>query len=275
MASPPFDLSIVTPGDSDIVSQFPLNERNTRDVIESWLLVNHNNLGQHVYVDMPHDVPPSAPGASVSRVFANVDGELAIRTASVIKYVGLPSGTVIWTASSTTPEGYLVPDGSAVSRSTFATLFGNIGTTYGAGNGSTTFNLPDIRGRVVAGEDSGANRLTSTYFSTAAVLTAVGGSESNNVILTHTHIANAVPDHQHFIAIDTSSSTALAAGTSLVRTFDDGSRNSYSLMGFAATPTIGLSGASGGHTPVIQNAGSASAHKIIQPTIILRALIKT
>ncbi|RWZ78929.1 MAG: hypothetical protein EOT05_00085 [Candidatus Microsaccharimonas sossegonensis] len=50
-----------------------------------------------------------------------------------------------WSAA---PSGYLLEDGSAVSRTTYAALFAVIGTTYGAGNGSTTFNLPDSRGRV-------------------------------------------------------------------------------------------------------------------------------
>jgi microcystin-dependent protein len=56
----------------------------------------------------------------------------------------------IWTTASA-PTGYLLCNGAAVSRTTYADLFAVIGTTYGAGNGSTTFNLPDLRGRVPAG----------------------------------------------------------------------------------------------------------------------------
>jgi microcystin-dependent protein len=66
-----------------------------------------------------------------------------------------PAGTVIWTARSSAPTGYLKANGAAVSRSTYATLFSAIGTFYGAGDGSTTFNLPDLRGEFVRGWDDG------------------------------------------------------------------------------------------------------------------------
>ena len=66
-----------------------------------------------------------------------------------------PAGTVIYSARSTAPTGYLAANGAAVSRSTFAVLFAAIGTTYGNGNGSTTFNVPDLRGEFIRGLDSG------------------------------------------------------------------------------------------------------------------------
>lgn len=66
-----------------------------------------------------------------------------------------PAGSIICYAGATAPTGYLECDGSAVSRSTYATLFAAIGSTYGAGNGSTTFNLPDLRGEFVRGWDHG------------------------------------------------------------------------------------------------------------------------
>jgi microcystin-dependent protein len=65
--------------------------------------------------------------------------------------LGNPSGTIVAFAGSTAPNGYLIADGSAVSRTTYATLFAVIGTTYGTGDGSTTFNLPDLRGRTAVG----------------------------------------------------------------------------------------------------------------------------
>jgi microcystin-dependent protein len=61
----------------------------------------------------------------------------------------LPSGLVMYFANSTTPSGWLQCDGSAISRTTYASLFTAIGVLYGAGNGSTTFNLPDARGQFV------------------------------------------------------------------------------------------------------------------------------
>lgn len=67
------------------------------------------------------------------------------------KESGLPPGALVPYAGASAPTGFLLCDGSAVSRTTYAALYGVIGATYGAGDGSTTFNLPDLRGRVPVG----------------------------------------------------------------------------------------------------------------------------
>ena len=67
-----------------------------------------------------------------------------------------PTGTIITTALTSAPKGYLECDGSAVSRTTHARLFGELGVIYGNGDGSTTFNLPDYRGRFLRGFDNTA-----------------------------------------------------------------------------------------------------------------------
>lgn len=68
---------------------------------------------------------------------------------------GLPAGAVQVFAMNTAPSGWLSCDGSAVSRTTYSTLFSAISTTYGTGDGSTTFNLPDLRGEFIRGWDAG------------------------------------------------------------------------------------------------------------------------
>lgn len=88
-----------------------------------------------------------------------------------------PAGTVIWTARSTAPTGYLKANGAAISRTTYAALFSAIGTTYGSGNGSTTFNLPDLRGEFIRGWDDGAGIDSGRVF----------GSKQAQAIQSHTH----------------------------------------------------------------------------------------
>lgn len=66
----------------------------------------------------------------------------------------LPIGVIVPYGSATAPTNWLVCDGSAVSRTTYAELFSAIGTTFGAGDGSTTFNLPNLKGRVPVGQDA-------------------------------------------------------------------------------------------------------------------------
>src|SRR5210317_1918234 len=97
---------------------------------------------------------------------------------------GIPSGTIVPWSDSSIPSGFLECDGSAVSRTTYATLFGIVGTTYGVGDGSTTFNVPDLADNVPVGKSNnkalastgGANTVTSTG--------NVGGSTANATLST-------------------------------------------------------------------------------------------
>ncbi len=68
---------------------------------------------------------------------------------------GIKAGTVAHFAASSAPDGWIKANGAAVSRSAYGQLFTAIGTTYGAGDGSTTFNVPDLRGEFVRGMDDG------------------------------------------------------------------------------------------------------------------------
>lgn len=67
----------------------------------------------------------------------------------------VPSGVVIYTAQGSPPDGYLKANGAAINRTTYAPLFAAIGTIYGAGDGSTTFNVPELRGEFMRGWDDG------------------------------------------------------------------------------------------------------------------------
>lgn len=82
-----------------------------------------------------------------------VGGWKADGTAWVAQNV--PTGTVLWFAANSPPSGFLKANGAAVSRTTYAALFAVIGTTFGAGDGSTTFKLPDLRGEFLRGWDDG------------------------------------------------------------------------------------------------------------------------
>lgn len=81
----------------------------------------------------------------------------------MIGHGGLPVGTLLPFAGTAAPSGFLLCDGSAVSRSTYADLFAAIGTSWGAGNGSTTFNLPDMRERVPMGRSAAPSLMASNF----------------------------------------------------------------------------------------------------------------
>lgn len=82
-------------------------------------------------------------------------------------YDPVPVGTVFHMARSTPPTGYLAADGSQVSRAEYADLFSAIGTAFGVGNGSTTFNLPDLRGEFIRGWDTGGSLDPGRIFGTS------------------------------------------------------------------------------------------------------------
>lgn len=79
----------------------------------------------------------------------------------------VPVGTVIHVARDTAPTGWVKANGAAISRTTYAALFSAIGTTYGTGDGSTTFNLPDLRGEFIRGWDDGRGADSGRSFGTA------------------------------------------------------------------------------------------------------------
>jgi microcystin-dependent protein len=104
---------------------------------------------------------------------------------------GVPTGAVMPFAGSAAPAGWVLCDGSAISRTTFSALFIAISTTYGAGNGSTTFNVPDLRGRAVFGKDNmggvAANRLTAA--NTGVTGTTLGSAGGDERLHAHNHTA--------------------------------------------------------------------------------------
>jgi microcystin-dependent protein len=122
---------------------------------------------------------------------------------------GAPSGVIVAFAGATAPTGFLACDGSAVSRTTYATLFAAISTTWGAGNGTTTFNVPDLRGMFVRGTGTNA-----TGSSSGAVGPSVGAYAADTY-LNHTHTDSG---HTHGPTSGTSFLTNGPSGANIVAT---------------------------------------------------------
>ena len=117
--------------------------------------------------------------ATIETVYANTGIDHAV-----------PVGVIFpWCSDNVVaPVGWLFCNGQAVSRSTYSVLFGVIGSLYGAGNGTTTFNLPDLRGRVIAGVDTVTTPLgvlTGDFFDNATTdVGATGGYQNTNLDVT-------------------------------------------------------------------------------------------
>ena len=157
----------------------------------------------------------------------------------------VPTGGSIAYGGSVAPVGWLLCDGAAYSRVTYARLFAVIGTTFGVGDGSTTFNVQDKRGRTSIGLDGGTNRITSASVggANANTLGGTGGAE------THTLTTAQEAPHQH------STGTAIAVGGT-------GS-------GFAA------GGLGSGITQITGSTGGGAAHNNTQPWLAENWIVKT
>jgi len=179
------------------------------------------------------------------------------------------TGEVVPFAGGTAPAGALLCNGQAVSRTDYIGLYTVLSTTYGAGNGTSTFNLPDLRGRVAAGKDdmggAAAGRLTNATMSpNGATLGAVGGGQTNAAV---TNVSGGT----------TGSLSVNVTSFSM----DGPSTNTTSNPGVGQTHggenhihnNVQSAGATSGSL-FVSASGTSGAFSIVQPTMVLNYLIR-
>lgn len=211
----------------------------------------------------PHDArQPNGLASAILQIEAALGsgsvlpGSLASLAARLAVQVGsdgiiIPPGAASLYFGASAPTGWLFCDGSAISRTTYAALFTALGTTYGAGDGSTTFNLPDMRGRFPLGAGTGAQDgasgtgvISGGTALTARSLGAWDGGE------THTLVTDEIPSHQHSIVTATDD---LSSGGTLASAYDN-------------SPT-------GSVTTAL--AGGGDPHNNMPPFLVMNLIIKT
>jgi microcystin-dependent protein len=242
--------------------------------------------------------PP--PGVDPTTVLSTGDVKCRYTTATLAGWVRL-NGRSIGSATSGATER-----ANADCQSLFEFLWtvdANLAVSGGRGASAAadfaankTIALPDGRGRVLAALDdmgaAAAGRLTATYFgASGTVLGNAGGGESIMIaeanLPTHTHSFSATTssngDHTHFVINNDTNGgwPALTSGNSVIKWSGQfvGSGNEAQLAGSATTPTIGLSSTNGAHTHTVSGtsgtgSGSGTAHKMVQPTILITYYIK-
>lgn len=181
-----------------------------------------------------------------------------------------PTASVIAFAGSSAPSGWLLCYGQAVSRTTYADLFTAIGTTYGSGDGSTTFNLPDLRGRAVFGKDdmgaSAANRITSGVSGITGTTLGASGGDQN--MAQHNHGVTD-PGHYHVQGFYWNSTAGTRYGYE-----DGGASSSYFDSGSGGTGNVGAKTQTKTTGVTVNNEGSGSSANV-PPALILNYIIKT
>jgi microcystin-dependent protein len=149
-------------------------------------------------------------------------------------------GLIMMWAGAAAPDGWLICDGQAISRVTHADLFAIIGTTYGAGDGSTTFNLPNLKGRVPVGLDGAQAEFNA--------LAKEGGAK------THTLTTSEIPSHRHYLRREANATGAYAYRPAADSNVRDGSS---------------------GDSAYTANEGGGGSHNNLQPYVVVNFIIKT
>jgi microcystin-dependent protein len=218
-------------------------------------------------------------GTPYLALYNNADGAFYLHGIYGNPYSIPIGGSIEYWLSTAPNSSFAFPFGQAISRTTYATLFTGMGTTHGAGDGSTTFNLPDVRGRVTACPDqlpgSGdANRLTGGNMSGRL---AVGGSGGE---ATHALIGGEIPTLTSTVTTS-GTLTGSTTGNVVVGQITDflaaGGNAIVKPNGFTTAP-VSVSGSMTGSATTAGTGGAgggvASGHNVIQPTILCNKIIR-
>lgn len=210
-------------------------------------------------------------GTPYSATYNASDGALYLHSFYGASPYLIPLGSVLDFIGSAVPNSsFAFPFGQAISRTTYAPLYALIGNTYGAGDGASTFNLPDIRGRVVAAKDdmggNSAFRLTSTFLGAAGdQLGSGGGSQSRSLAtanlppytpsgsVTGTAVSNLTN-----IQVDTSNFTPPSGGSNTAANSNPQQITSTLNATFTGTA----------------QGGTSTAFATVQPTIVLNKILR-
>lgn len=191
-----------------------------------------------------------------------------------------PTGAILMWPTDTPPSGYLLCDGQEVSRATYATLFALIGETFGVGDGSSTFNVPNMKGRVPVGKDAGQTEFDS--------LAETGGAKTHTLTTgempshTHTQDAHNHTQNAHTHTQDAHShgengptSASGGAGTIAADTNSSGSAAAGINTATAVAVNQNTTATNQEATAVNQSTGGGGAHNNLQPYLVLNYIIKT
>ena len=172
---------------------------------------------------------------------------------------GIPTATIVPWSDSSVPTGFLECNGAAVSRGTYADLFAIVGTTYGSGDGSTTFNVPDLQDNVAVGK-SGSKNLGSTGGANTVTATGNVGGATANASLSTPQLSS----HSHGTGVRNPGPFGMTGNA-----VTSGQVNPNSFVSTNAT------GSGGGHSHNMSANFSGDATSVVQPYLTIIYIIKT
>lgn len=181
----------------------------------------------------------------------------------------MPSGTVLDYAGAVAPVGFLACDGAAISRTTYSDLFAAIGTIWGSGDGSTTFNIPNFNGRTSIGNGNYTDPVSGSI--TRSVAQSIGAEAhvlTTPQIPSHTHTQNA---HSHAVQS--------ANGPTAISLNNPGNAGILAedapAGGYVSTAPVGGNKYIQDTVATNQNTGGGLSHNNMQPSLVVLKMIKT
>ena len=168
---------------------------------------------------------------------------------------GIPTATIVPWSSASIPSGFLECNGAAVSRSTYSALFAIISTTYGAGDGASTFNLPDLQDNVAMGK-SGTKALASTGGANTVTSTGNVGGSTANATLSTAQLASHSHPYQKANANNPGNNGSPKGGSSI-------------------PANTGNQGSGTGHSHNMSATFTGDATSVVQPYLTIIYIIKT
>lgn len=213
-------------------------------------------------------------GTPYVAIYNNSDGVLYLQGFYGNPYnVPLGAGMDYW--GPTAPNSaFAVPTGQAISRTTYAALFGLVGTTYGSGNGSTTFNLPNKSGRVSAAIDLTGTVLTGSTITGGAGATGLGGTGGGEIqALTLGQLPVGITSAQNGLAVLVNSVNSIASGAwhtnSMGNTGGDNAPATNGVISYLNQQSTGSI-----NVAVTSNNTGGGGHPNVQPTIICNYIMR-
>jgi microcystin-dependent protein len=206
-------------------------------------------------------------GTPYVATYNNTDGAFYLQGFYSLPYAIPVGGLLPYVGSSAPNSAFALPFGQAISRTTYAGLFALVGTTFGGGDGSTTFNIPDLRGRVPVGQDnmggSAANRVGSVVTDNGTIIGStigsVGGSsthiQTGGEVGAHTH-GITDPGHVHNMGLFLGNGS-IGSGIVYLSSTSNGSNTT--------SATTGIS---------VNNSTAPSAMAWLQPSVILPYILR-
>lgn len=249
-------------GNTDIIGTLTVNDTTdaTSSITGSTIIDGGLGVAKKVYVGSSTDTTAYNNGALVVTGGVGVAKDLnakdlfQTRTGSDgldVPYLLIPAGTIMPYAVASAPSGYLLCNGSAVLRTAYSVLFGILSTTYGSGNGTTTFNIPNLQGKTIVGRDSSDGSFNE--------MGETGGSKD------HTLTTAQLPSHNHIISNGTTVYLVSNTGTQTVGNPDSTAGEIDNNTFTTQTST------SGGIT---SHDGSTDSFSIMNPYVVLSYIIK-